>query len=282
MRPVPVFINTLLLALVKGDAFQQAIDAGITEQQMKEAYPPRDPANVTNWYGTSLYGYENIRGWINEAYADANKLVNIEGVASEINWDSAAALEYLGPSALNKDQQAQIQAVLANVATVFPGWAPRPFANWIRVRCDDPLHKCSYDCPQATEDENKKGDLIAYARNPDGTKQMKWPDISFCPKFYGERNLGNAIAYGSGFSNAKDRFDISNYFSRATVFLHELLHLDLAADSVNSSPNPQIRDLKIKYWNPELTPPRQDRVARRLRTQNGQDTGEVFAQIWIL
>jgi hypothetical protein len=30
------------------------------------------------------------------------------------------------------------------------------------------------------------------------------------------------------------------------------MHLDLAADSVNESPNPHIRDLKIKYTWPEL------------------------------
>jgi hypothetical protein len=29
--------------------------------------------------------------------------------------------------------------------------------------------------------------------------------------------------------------------------LHEMLHLDLVADSVNSSPNPQVRDLTIKF-----------------------------------
>ncbi|KAK6859188.1 hypothetical protein PG995_005041 [Apiospora arundinis] len=40
----------------------------------------------------------------------------------------------------------------------------------------------------------------------------------------------------------------------ASVFLHELLHIDLAADSVNSSPNPQIRDLKIQYRDPRLEP----------------------------
>ncbi|KAK8098814.1 uncharacterized protein PG998_012055 [Apiospora kogelbergensis] len=262
MRPAYSFITAaLLLVSANGDAFQEAKDAGITEQQMKDAYPPRDPANVTNWFGTSLYGYDkcdeidrSIRGWINEAYADANKLVNIEGVASNINWDSAAALEYLGPSALNKDQQAQIQAVLANVATVSPGLATRPFANWIRVRCDDPLQRCSYNCPKTTEDENK-ADLVAYSRNPDVAANRKWPDISVCPSFYGLRNLGNAIAYGSGYSNPKSKFDISYYYSRANVFLHELLHIDLAADSVNSSPNPQIRDLKIKYWDPELKPP---------------------------
>jgi hypothetical protein len=33
-------------------------DSGISAQQMEDAFPPRDPANTTNWYGTSLYGWE--------------------------------------------------------------------------------------------------------------------------------------------------------------------------------------------------------------------------------
>jgi hypothetical protein len=30
----------------------------ITTEQMEDAFPPRDPANTKNWYGTSLYGWE--------------------------------------------------------------------------------------------------------------------------------------------------------------------------------------------------------------------------------
>jgi len=33
-------------------------DTGITAEQMKDAFPARDPFNSTNWWGTSLYGYE--------------------------------------------------------------------------------------------------------------------------------------------------------------------------------------------------------------------------------
>jgi hypothetical protein len=33
----------------------------------------------------------------------------------------------------------------------------------------------------------------------------------------------------------------------ADIFLHELIHLDLAADSVNDSPNPKVYDIKIRY-----------------------------------
>ncbi|KAH0556757.1 hypothetical protein GP486_005454 [Trichoglossum hirsutum] len=224
---------------------------GITEQQMRDAFPERDPANATNWFGTSLYGWDkcddidkNIKGWLKEAYTDANKLVNYDGVKSNIAWDSAAALEYLGPSAFNKNQQKQIQAVFESVATVKEGaswWTP----NWIRVRCDDPAGYCSTKCPTAQEDEDRTV-VLAYARNPNRSGG-KYPDISFCPEFYGLRNLGNAIAYGSGFSNPKFKNDLTNYEGRADVFLHELMHLDLAANSVNESPNPAIRDLKIKF-----------------------------------
>ncbi|KAI0443025.1 hypothetical protein F4803DRAFT_550595 [Xylaria telfairii] len=219
-------------------------DTGVTPEA-------KGPFSTFNWFGTSLYGFDecdkispSIRGWINEAYADANRLVNLPGVKEKIDWNSAAALEYLGPSALNKDQQKQIQAVLANMATVSPGLAP--FPNWIRVRCDDPVRACTYKCP-TTQDNNEEGQVIAYSRNPNPAQGRRWPDISFCPIWYGMRNLDNAIQYGTGFSNPRQKQDISRYVSRGSAFLHELFHLDLAADSVNGRPNPQIKDLKIRY-----------------------------------
>ncbi|KAN0067299.1 hypothetical protein V8E54_014562 [Elaphomyces granulatus] len=218
---------------------------------MEDAFPPRDPANTTNWYGTSLYGWDgcddintNIKGWIQDAYTDANKLVNLAGVKSGVDWNSASALEFLGPSALNKDQQSQIQAVLANVATVKEG-ASWYTPNWIRIRCDDPAKRCTTQCVTPQEDEDQAV-VVAYARNPAQAGQ-KYPDISFCPPFYGLRNLDNAMAYGSGFSNPRNKFDLSFYEGRTDTFLHELFHLDLAANSVNNSPNPQIRDILIRY-----------------------------------
>jgi hypothetical protein len=35
-----------------------ALAEGITQEQMTDAYPPRDPANIQNWYETSLFGFE--------------------------------------------------------------------------------------------------------------------------------------------------------------------------------------------------------------------------------
>jgi hypothetical protein len=80
------------------------------------------------------------KGIIKEAYEDANKLVNRDGIKNDIEWDDAAAFEFFGPDALNKNQQKQIQAVLANASTIKSGWSSTP--NYIHVRCDDPSKKC--------------------------------------------------------------------------------------------------------------------------------------------
>jgi len=84
----------------------------------------------------------------------------------------------------------------------------------LKVRCDDPAGRCS-KCPTIQEDEDKAV-VMAYARNP---KQAggHYPDISFCPPFYGLKSLGNAIAYGSGFSNPNTRNDLSNYEGRGKL-----------------------------------------------------------------
>lgn len=35
----------------------QELPPNMTEAEIRDAEPPRDPANVQNWFGTSLYGF---------------------------------------------------------------------------------------------------------------------------------------------------------------------------------------------------------------------------------
>jgi hypothetical protein len=63
-------------------------------------------------------------------------------VVSEIDWNNAAALEFLGAPATNKDQQSEIQAVFENTATVIYSYK-NPFQHWIKIRCDDPSNACT-------------------------------------------------------------------------------------------------------------------------------------------
>ena len=111
--------------------------------------PPGATGDVgtQNILGTWLYGYTGCKkypgakGKIDGAYYDAWQLSNTEGVASDIDWNNAAALEFLGPPGLNRNQQAEIQAVLAGTATVIYS-NKNPFQHYIKVRCDDPFNRC--------------------------------------------------------------------------------------------------------------------------------------------
>lgn len=75
-----------------------------------------------------------------EAYSDASELVNHEDITEDLDFNSAAALQFLGPSGLNKDQQAQIQNVITNLATVKEG-ASWFTPNWIRVSLVNQFHQ---------------------------------------------------------------------------------------------------------------------------------------------
>ena len=110
--------------------------------------PPGD-VSALNKLGTWLYGYNDCKkvfgsgakGKIDGAYYDAWVMSNTDQVASNIDWNNAAALEFLGAPGLNKDKQSQIQAVLANAATVIYS-NKNIFQHYLKVRCDDPFNRC--------------------------------------------------------------------------------------------------------------------------------------------
>lgn len=114
--------------------------------------PPESSSSdlsAQNKLGTWLYGYTDCKkvfgsgakGKIDGAYYDAWLMSNTAGVASDIDWNNAAALEFLGAPGLNKDQQSQIQAVFANAATVIYS-NKNIFQHYLKVRCDDPFNIC--------------------------------------------------------------------------------------------------------------------------------------------
>jgi hypothetical protein len=102
-----------------------------------------------NKVGTFLYSYndcnknfgDGAKGKIDDGYYDAWRISNTAGVASNIDWNNVAAVEFLGAPGVNKDKQSQIQAVLANAATMIYSYK-NPFQHYIKVRCDDPLKRC--------------------------------------------------------------------------------------------------------------------------------------------
>ena len=111
--------------------------------------PPGASGSVAaqNKVGTYLWSYDGCskipgaRDKINDAYYDAWVISNTAGIGSNVDWNNAAALEYLGAPGLNTDAQPQIQAVFANMATMIYSYK-NPFQHYIKVRCDDPMKRC--------------------------------------------------------------------------------------------------------------------------------------------
>ncbi|PPJ50821.1 hypothetical protein CBER1_06501 [Cercospora berteroae] len=233
---------------VRNDDLPPAVAAGGETHSID----PSGGATTQNRVGTYLYGFDGCagdqKGWINEAYYDAWTMSSLDGVKANIDWNEAAALEFLGPLGLYQPQQAQIQAVLANMATVIYSYK-NPFRHALHVRCNDPKKKCQNrpendPCQPNPPNPGQKAEKLpnAYSANedPDDGYSM----INFCEGFINLRSLTNGYAYGSGLS-APFKYRIDRYNNRATTFFHELLHLDLAADSANNRPNPQTDDLTI-------------------------------------
>jgi len=185
---------------------------------------------------------------INKAYYDAWVMSNLDGVKSNIDWNEAPALEFLGAPGLNRRRQKQIQAVLANVATVIYSYK-NPLQHRLHVRCDDPRKRCDKrpandPCepnPPNHGDKPKKPPN-AYSMNSD--PDDGYPMINFCKGFMGTPSLNRAFKFGNGLKGP-NRFAIDKYANRGTIFLHELTHLDLAADSAGDQPNPQVYDMTI-------------------------------------
>jgi hypothetical protein len=211
---------------------------------------------------------------INRAYDNFKTLSNQAGVR-KIEFNSAAAVDYLGPPGFNKKQQERIQAVFTNAATVYPGSILNPFQYSIVVRCDDPFKRCHDDDPERDpcnphpepnppDGSTRTSAVNAYSRNKDPSDASASGMVNFCKNFFNKNNLDNAIARGRQLDR-NDNLRLTNYLNQgemvhagdlrsicwqltAETLFHELLHLDLVADSINNQPNPVVDDMTIT-WN---------------------------------
>lgn len=201
-----------------------------------------------NWSGTSLYGYNGCtkngfsKAKINDAYYDQWKLTNRKGVKKDIDWNSAAALEYLGPPANNEKYQDRIQNLFYHASSVIYSYK-NPYAHYIHVRCDDPEKKCGQKCKPSNGDRtDQDGGTIAYAsqEDPDDGYSM----INFCPPFIPMRRLRDAaIDYGKARKPPLNSH-VEQYKSTAQIMLHEIFHLDYFMDVSGAS---HVTDLSIYY-----------------------------------
>lgn len=102
--------------------------------------------NATSAFLYGYYGCKDLIGsgakaQIDNAYHEAAIIASAPGVAVNIDFNTAAALDYLGAPGYNFDKQPEIQAVLQNAADTM-----HTFRNvsqqYIKIRCDDPARIC--------------------------------------------------------------------------------------------------------------------------------------------
>jgi hypothetical protein len=172
------------------------------------------------------------------------------------NWYTDIAEDFFGdPSQVSDEVHNQIRNVLQNAGTVTHGSVLNPFKWSLNVRCNEREGRSK--CIQAPEEDpcaedpdnsaTRPSDTIAYTYNQEHT--ANFAEITFCPQFFNERSLQEAMAYGTALP-ATRRYYLDNYRGQADIFLHELFHVDLAANSFQNTPNPHILDVHLVYNTP--------------------------------
>jgi hypothetical protein len=121
-----------------------------------------------------------------------------------IDWNEAAALEYLGPPGFNVQYQATIQQILNNLGTMNGHWAESPLDWTINVRCDDWLDECGTHNVAYTTDTGPRG--IA--------------TINFCDRFFKSPDLFQQVSRGQKSGDYWWKYNMISYSNSKGEALH--------------------------------------------------------------
>ncbi|KAF2721544.1 hypothetical protein K431DRAFT_346203 [Polychaeton citri CBS 116435] len=128
----------------------------------------------------------------------------------QIDWQSAAAVQFFGPGY-------KLDSARRNV---LKGLAHRPVHSLEHVRCDDPKLKCP------CEDEDGG---LAYTSH---VRDQYFDHINFCPSFFRLPKLDDAMNAAANDAILRDKLD--EYRNRAQTMAHELLHVSWVGKLVGS------------------------------------------------
>ena len=67
-----------------------------------------------------------------------------------MDLNSAAAVDYLGPTSSSEAIRSSFKSIFKKHATIQPGYLSTPFDWRLPVRCDDPRNKCPCGVPSTT------------------------------------------------------------------------------------------------------------------------------------
>ncbi|KUI60668.1 Killer toxin subunits alpha/beta [Cytospora mali] len=170
-------------------------------------------------------------GW-QQSWKIMNYMYNV--AKSGINFNEAAAVEYLGPPALvSSTQQTSFNNIFKNLATIQPGWGGW-FAWKLHVRCDDPENLCP--CGVGP---------IAYTTNKDADSGLA--RINFCQQYFYLQTLDDKMVFATTSFPVETYANVANYLqNQATVWIHELLHIDWVSTASTDANIAHVTDVKIQ------------------------------------
>ncbi|KAF3385480.1 hypothetical protein F1880_001727 [Penicillium rolfsii] len=185
----------------------------------------------------------NQQNAIKQAHEDA---VTMAELVKTIDFgNDPGALDYLGPSALNKDWQGNIQSVFEHISTfrlsgIWPGYK-------MNARCgaaNDAKYqnRCSRPGVIAYQWNTKKD-----AKDPNTAPKYNQADavsnMHFCDQFFNFPKLDEAVDNTKNNDNFKRRYDVTNYKNQAYIVLHEFMHATVMTFKQNN--NRRIVDMTI-------------------------------------
>ncbi|EEA25067.1 conserved hypothetical protein [Talaromyces marneffei ATCC 18224] len=168
-------------------------------------------------------------GW-QQSWEIMNYIMPVAYDGNGIDFNEAAAVEYLGPPAMNKHLQERFKNIFIQL----------PWDWRIVTRCDDPRGACSCGDESTT---------VAYTLNSDPDEPSA-PSINFCPEYFDRQTLSEVMKntnpnYPPSFSANMDNYNRN----QASTWIHELLHIDWVALANGWGPNAHVTDLKMAYIN---------------------------------
>ncbi|KAF4339668.1 killer toxin subunits alpha beta [Fusarium beomiforme] len=247
MRPLSSLFAPVACYLI----FTCSISAAPTEKEVIDNFEAALADSHYNFTDRDVVGAATrLFGWQGCSTAQSQAIYSgwqqswkiMDAVQGEnLNWNEAAALDYLAPPFINEEQQAEIKKIIDTVVTIRGGSSFNPFKWWLHVRCDDPAGKCPCGGNSPT---------FAYTTNKD--RDSGYARINFCPRYFRTPNLDQVVSDNSKRDlPIEHRADLRNYVrNKGRVWFHELLHIDWASGVL---PGWHIKDLEAYFLDEDKT-----------------------------
>ncbi|KAH7133017.1 hypothetical protein EDB81DRAFT_128457 [Dactylonectria macrodidyma] len=158
------------------------------------------------------------------------------------------AMDFFGPSALNKDWQKNIQSVFDHIGTfrlsdVWPGYK-------MNARCgtaNDKKYQNRCNRPGVIAYQwNTKTDATDPNNAPRYDKDDALSNMHFCDQFFYYKKLNDAIKDQKDSDDFKWRYDLIKYKNQAYIILHEMMHASVMTYKQNK--NRRIPDLSMHVY----------------------------------